>query len=264
MGNLLSKENKLFKLGLKLKQKKYREEEGKFIIEGIRFVEEGISSGDTEHVFYSQKLLQTRGFERILQKHPSTHEVTDAMLRELCDTENPQGVAAIVNKRNYDIRDLKNDFVLIADGIQDPGNMGTIIRTCDAAGLGGILVIKGSVDIYNSKTLRSTMGSIFHIPVIAKEDFESTASQLLKEGYNIYAASLDADSYIYDCSFREKTAVVIGNEANGIPEEHLELCTHRMKVPMAGTAESLNVAIAGAVIIYEGVRQRMDIKWQGH
>lgn len=264
MGNLLSKENKLYKLGLKLKQKKYREEEGKFIIEGIRFVEEGIASGDAEHVFYSQKLLQTRGSERILQKHSSTHEITDSMMKELCDTENPQGVAAIVNKRNYDIRDLKNDFILIADGIQDPGNMGTIIRTCDAAGLGGIIIIKGSVDIFNSKTLRSTMGSIFHIPVIVKEDFEGIASELLKEGYNIYAASLDTDNYIYDCSFKEKTAVVIGNEANGIPEEHLELCTQMMKIPMSGTAESLNAAIAGAVIIYEGVRQRMDTKWQGH
>ncbi len=264
MGNILSKENKLFKLGLKLKQKKYREEEGKFIIEGIRFVEEGIQSGDVEHILYSQKLLQTRGFERILEKHPSIHEVSDAMLKELCDTENPQGVAAIINKRNYDIRDVKNDFILIADGIQDPGNMGTLIRTCDAAGLGGIIVIKGSVDIYNSKTLRSTMGSIFHIPVILYEDFESLALELSTEGYNIYGTSLDSESYIYECNFKEKTAVVIGNEANGIPISHLRLCTHRVKIPMSDRAESLNAAVAGAVIIYEGVRQRMDTKWQGH
>lgn len=258
MMNMLSKDNKLVKLGLKLKQKKYRDEEGKFLIEGIRFVEEGITAGDVEHIFYSQKLFESHGYERILDKHFSTHEVSDAVLKELCDTENPQGVAAIVNKRLWDVNSIKNNFILIADGIQDPGNMGTIIRTCDAAGVGAVAVIKGSVDIYNSKTLRSTMGSIFHIPVIVYEDFKSFAEKLTASGYNIYAASLDTESYIYDWDFREKTAVVIGNEANGIPGEHIDICTHRVKIPIVGTAESLNAAVAGAIIIYEAVRQRMD------
>lgn len=257
MMNMLSKDNKLVKLGLKLKQKKYRDEENKFIIEGIRFVEEGIISGDVEHIFYSSKLLEKRGYERILDKHFNAYEVSDAVLKELCDTENPQGIAAIVNKRQWNVESIKNDFILIADGVQDPGNMGTIIRTCDAAGVGAVAVIKGSVDIYNPKTLRSTMGSIFHIPVIIYEDFKSLAEELSLTGYNIYAASLESENYIYDCNFREKTAVVIGNEANGIPSEHIEMCTHKIKIPIVGTAESLNAAVAGAVIIYEVVRQRM-------
>lgn len=264
MMSILSKDNKLIKGAQKLKQKKYREEENRFIIEGIRFVEEGIMAGDIEHIFYSQKLLEAKGSERILNKHSSIHEVSDAVLKELCDTENPQGVAAVVNKRFWNIVDIKNNFIVIADGVQDPGNMGTIIRTCDAAGLGAVIVIKGSVDIYNSKTLRSTMGSIFHIPVIVYDDFKNIAEELSSDGYNIYGASLDTESYIYDCNFRDKTAVVIGNEANGIPEEHLKFCTHRIKIPMAGTAESLNAAVAGAVIIYEGVRQRMNTPWPGH
>jgi TrmH family RNA methyltransferase len=136
--------------------------------------------------------------------------------------------------------------------------MGTIIRTCDAAGAGAVAVIKGSVDIYNAKTLRSTMGSIFHIPVIIYDDFKSIAEELSQSGYNIYAASLDTQSYIYDSDFKEKTAVVIGNEANGIPMEHMQMCTHKIKIPIVGTAESLNAAVAGAVIIYEVVRQRME------
>ena len=255
---MLSKDNKLVKLGLKLKKKKYRDEENKFIIEGIRFVEEGIIAGDVEHIFYSQKLLENRGHERILDKHFSVHEVSDAQLKELCDTENPQGVVAIVNKRHWNFDSIKNDFIIIADGVQDPGNMGTIIRTCDAAGVGAVAIIKGSVDIYNPKTLRSTMGSIFHIPVIVYEDFKSLAEELSLAGYNIYAASLDTESYIYNCNFKEKTAVVIGNEANGIPGEHFEMCTHKIKIPIVGTAESLNAAVAGAIIIYEVVRQRMD------
>lgn len=261
---MLSKDNRLIKLALKLKQKKYREEENKFIIEGIRFVEEGISAGDALHIFYSQKLLETRGYERILDKHSSIHEVSDSVLKEICDTENPQGVAAIVNKSSWNFQSIKNDFLVIVDGVQDPGNMGTIIRTCDAAGVGGVIVIKGSVDIYNSKTLRSTMGSIFHIPIILAEDFRSMSEELSLNGYNIYASSLDTESFIYDCNFKDKTAIVIGNEANGIPDEHMNLCTHKIKIPMAGTAESLNAAIAGAVIIYEGVRQRMTASWPGH
>lgn len=256
MMNILSRDNKLIKSALKLKQKKYRDEENKFIIEGIRFVEEGIRTGNIEHIFYSQKLLETRGCERILGKHSSIYEVSDAQLKELCDTENPQGVAAIVNKRKWDIEDIKNDFFVICDGIQDPGNMGTIIRTCDAAGVGAVGIIKGSVDIYNPKTLRSTMGSIFHLPVIIYDDFKNLAEKLSSKGFSIYGASLDTESYIYECNFKEKTAVVIGNEANGIPEEHIKLCTHRVKIPMSGSAESLNAAAAGAVIIYEVVRQR--------
>jgi TrmH family RNA methyltransferase len=254
---MISKDNKIVKLGLKLKQKKYRDEESKFIIEGIRFVEEGILAGDVEHIFYSQKLFETRGFDRILGSKLNAYEVSDAVLNELCDTENPQGVAAIVNKKLWNTGNIKNDFIIIADGIQDPGNMGTIIRTCDAAGVGAIAVIKGSVDIYNPKTLRATMGSIFHLPVIIYEDFKNLAEELSKVGYNIYAASLDTEYYIYDCNFKEKTAVVIGNEANGIPMEHMQMCTHKIKIPIVGTAESLNAAIAGAVIIYEVVRQRM-------
>lgn len=264
MMNMLSRDNKLIKLAVKLKQKKYRDEENKFIIEGIRFVEEGIKAGDIEHIFYSQKLLETRGSERILGMHSSIHEVSDAVLKELCDTENPQGVAAIANKRKWHIEDIKNGFFVICDGVQDPGNMGTIIRTCDAAGVGAVGIIRGSVDMYNPKTLRSTMGSIFHLPVIMYENFETIAEDLLSKGYNLYGASLNTESYIYDCNFKDKTAVVIGNEANGIPEKHMDMCTHRVKIPMAGTAESLNAAVASAVIIYEVVRQRLNTPWPGH
>lgn len=260
---MLSRDNRLVKFGLKLKQKKCREEENKFLIEGIRFVEEGIQSGDVECVFYSQKLLETRGSDRILGMHHSMHEVSDSVLKELCDTENPQGVAAVVKKRSWRMDSIKNDFIVIADGVQDPGNMGTIIRTCDAAGVGAVAVVKGSVDIYNPKTLRSTMGSIFHMPVIVYEDFESLAGELSMVGYNMYAASLDTESYIYNCDFKEKTAVVIGNEANGIPDQHMKLCTHKVKIPIMGTAESLNAGVAAAVIIYEAVRQRMNHSLEG-
>lgn len=254
---MLSRDNKHVKDALKLKQKKFREEEGKFIAEGIRFVEEAIKEGLVQYVLYSDKLYSTKGNERILDSEVSKYEVSADIMKELCDTENPQGVAAVVSKPEWDVDKITNNFIVIADGVQDPGNLGTIIRTSDAAGAGAVAVVKGTVDVYNSKTLRSTMGSIFHVPILFYDDFEELANLLKGKGYKIYSTSLDAEGYIYDCDFTENTAIVIGNEANGIPEEHLKLSTHLIKIPMPGNSESLNAAVAGAITIYEVVRQRL-------
>lgn len=253
---MLSRDNKHIKLALKLKQRKYREQEGKYIVEGIRFVEEAVREGIADFMLYSKKLFSTSDPERALAIEGDKFEIEDELLKELCGTENPQGILAVISKNNYDFKDIKNDFLVIADGIQDPGNLGTIIRTADAAGAGGVIITKGTVDVYNDKTLRSTMGSIFHIPVIFSEDFEELTISLKNMGYNIYAASLEESKNIYDCDFKAKTAIIIGNEANGIPEEHMGFVTHRIKIPMPGRAESLNAASASAVIIYEVLRQR--------
>lgn len=257
MLKMLSKENKIVKNALKLKQKKYRDSENKFIVEGIRFVEEAIKEKMVEHIFISSKLYETGGNERILQNDLDIFEVDNFILKELCDTENPQGVVAIVKKPSFSLSDIKGNLIVIVDGVQDPGNLGTIIRTGDAAGVSGIFIIKGSVDLYNSKTLRSTMGSIFHIPVIFYDEFVDAISDLKKEGYNIYASSLDSSNSIYECNFKVSTAFVIGNEANGIPSEHILMCNNRVKIPMPGRAESLNAGVACGVMVYEALRQRL-------
>lgn len=254
---MLSRDNKLIKDTLKLKQKKYREKESLFLIEGIRFIEEAIKNGSVRYLLYSSKIYETHGYGRVLDAPVEKHEISDDVLKEISDTENPQGAVAVALKKTWSIDDVKNDFIIIADGIQDPGNLGTIIRTSDAAGAGAVIVLKGSVDVYNSKTLRSTMGSIFHIPVIFYDEYSEMIKDLKDRGYEIYAASLNADGYIYDFDFKEKTGIIIGNEANGIPEGHIAYVDRRVKIPMQGGAESLNAAIAAAVIIYEVVRQRM-------
>lgn len=260
---MVSRDNKYVKLALRLKNKKFREAEGKYIIEGIRFVEEAIKENIINYILFSQKLFATSNPERAMAIDCNKYEIEDELLKELCGTENPQGILAIVSKKNYDFLDIKNDFVIIADGIQDPGNLGTIIRTADAAGAGGVIITKGTVDVYNDKTLRSTMGSIFHIPLIFAENFNELSIALKGLGYNIYAASLEGSKYIYDCNFENKTAIIIGNEANGIPAEHMEAVTQRIKIPMPGKAESLNAAAAAAVIIYEVLRQRKNY-WITH
>jgi TrmH family RNA methyltransferase len=257
MQSLLSRDNKLVKYAIKLKSKKYRDLEKKFIAEGIRFVEEAIIEGNVEYVLYSSKLLDVNGCERILNSSVQMYEVDNAVIKELCETENPQGIASVVRKSEWNLKSLNQDFIVIADGIQDPGNLGTIIRTSDAAGAGAVYIIKGTVDVFNSKTLRSTMGSIFHVPIFFFDSFEEAIESLKSSGFNVYATSLESSEYIYNYNFKDKTAIVIGNEANGVPEEHIALSTYRVKIPMPGRAESLNAGIAAGVLIYEVIRQRL-------
>lgn len=255
---MVSRDNKYIKLALKLKQKKYREEEGKYLIEGIRFVEEAIKEEMVDFIIFSQRIYRNNDSDRVMNIDCIKLEIENELLKEICDTENPQGVAAVVRKKNWNFEDLGSSFVIIADGVQDPGNLGTIIRTADAGGAGAVIITKGTVDVYNDKTLRSTMGSIFHIPIIYSNDFTELANDLKNNGYELYATSLEGSEYIYDYNYENKTAVVIGNEANGIPDEHLKYITKKIKIPMPGRAESLNAATAAAVIIYEIVRQRKN------
>lgn len=255
---MISRENKSVKLALKLRTKKHRETEGRYIVEGIRFIEEAIKANVVDYILFSDKLFTTSDPERAMAIDCNKFEIEDEVLRELCGTENPQGIVAVVKKTDYDFDDIKNDFIIIADGIQDPGNLGTIIRTADAAGAGAVFITKGTVDVYNDKTLRATMGSIFHIPIIFGEDFNELSTTLKENGYNIYGTSLEGSKYIYDCDFTSKAAIVIGNEANGIPAEHMDIITQKIKIPMPGQAESLNVAAATAVVMYEVLRQRKN------
>ncbi|TDT61043.1 TrmH family RNA methyltransferase [Fonticella tunisiensis] len=254
---MLSRDNRLVKNALKLKQRKYREQQGRFLVEGIRFIEEGLKEGVVDYILYSRKLYRVNGSESILSSEVDKFEIDEPLIKELSETENPQGAVAVVRKQSYALEDIEGDFIVIADGVQDPGNLGTIIRTSDAAGASAVILIKGTVDVYNSKTLRATMGSVFHMPILHFDDFEGLCSILKNRGFNIYASSLDVEDYIYASDFKGKTAIIIGNEANGIPEEHINLATHKIKIPMQGRAESLNAASAAAIIIYEVVRQRL-------
>jgi TrmH family RNA methyltransferase len=203
--------------------------------------------------------MDVNGCERILTSGVPMHEVDSAVIKELCETENPQGVASVVRKPEWDLKALGQDFVVIADGIQDPGNLGTIIRTSDAAGVGVVYIIKGTVDVYNSKTLRSTMGSIFHVPVFFFDSFEEAFESLKSSGFNIYATSLDASEPYYSYRYDNKTVVVIGNEANGVSEGIIKCADRLIKIPMRGKAESLNAAVACGILLFEVTRSRSNI-----
>lgn len=252
-----SKENSLFKEIKKLKEKKGRNKSSQYIIEGFRLIEEAFKASLTiEYIFVNvgleEKLKEYLG--EYINKDTKLYVLKDALLKEICSTEKPQGIVAVVRMREVDLA-LEGSFYLLCDKVQDPGNLGTIIRTSHAAGVDGIILTKGTVDVYNDKAIRSTMGSLFYIPVIMDDEKFTITKSLINKGFSLLSTSLDGDKDFYNEDLKGKMIISVGNEGNGVSEEIYELSDKKVKIPMPGGAESLNVAIATSIILYEKVRQ---------
>lgn len=259
METIQSKDNSLIKEVKKLKDKKYRNESNKFLIEGFRFVGEALQSDfEVTLVFVSESALEKWNDFNIrgkISKDTRVYLVSDQVLKLISSTDTPQGIVAVVNNKDIKVED-KQGFYILVDKVQDPGNMGTIIRTAHAAGALGIIIIKGTVDIYNEKTLRSTMGSIFYVPIIYDNNLESI--EILKNsGFKLVVSSLDTDKNFYDVDLKNKSIIVVGNEGNGVSSELMEMADVKAKIPMPGGAESLNVSIAASIMMFEAVRQKL-------
>ncbi|MBU3189890.1 RNA methyltransferase [Clostridium bowmanii] len=258
MEYILSKDNLLIKDIKKLKEKKHRISSDMFLVEGFRFVEEALESDfEVIHIFISARgefKYEDSSLKNKLQKNTKVYGVNDSLFKSICDTEHPQGIMAVVRNKPVEIK-YDHGFYILADKIQDPGNMGTIIRTAHAAGALGVLITKGTVDIYNEKTLRATMGSIFKIPVICDSDL-SRVQKLRDSGFKLVASSLDTEKNFYDVDLKGKVIISVGNEGNGISAEVYALCDLKIKIPMPGGAESLNAAVAASIMMYEVVRQK--------
>ena len=177
-----------------------------------------------------------------------------------CDTENPQGILAVCKKLDWDadaVLAKKTPFLLLAEELNDPGNLGTVIRTADACGADAVFLSKGSVDLYNPKVLRATMGSLFHVPVFQNIDLHALSEKMQAKQIPLYAAHLKGDRYPYALPLQDACAFLIGNEARGLSEDAAALCDAWVKIPMPGQAESLNASVAAGVLLYEVVRQRL-------
>ncbi|WP_061312684.1 TrmH family RNA methyltransferase [Clostridium botulinum] len=254
-----SKENTIYKEAKKLKDRKNRNKINKYVIEGFRLVDEAIKANlDIDYL-----ILTEIGYEKLdnyidkdkIKKH-KVYCITDTLFKELASTENPQGIIAIVKMNNKKL-DFQGVFYLFCDKVQDPGNLGTIIRTAHAAGVNGIVLSKGTVDIYNEKTIRSTMGSLFYMPIYYDDDEFSLIKSLKKDGFTLIVTSLESSKDFFKEDLKGKIILTVGNEGNGVSNEVLDLADRRVKIPMPGGAESLNVAIATSIIIYEKVRQNV-------
>lgn len=238
----------------RLKSKSSRYEEGLFIAEGISIAYEIVTSCP-ERIKY---IFVTEGTELYFDISPfECFEVTDKVMESICDTKTPQGVAVCVKmEKNTHLHPESLDFIIYLDHVQDPGNAGTIIRTADAAGAQAVILSPESVDIYNSKTVRSTMGSMFHINVFYEDEYLKTLKELKNSGFTVSAGALDAEKNIYEADFGEKSVICLGNEAHGLSDKLLMMDINKVIIPIEGKAESLNVGVAGAVFMYEIIRRR--------
>lgn len=244
-------------------QKKGRErkEQGVFVCEGIKMFEEARAFKDGRII---KAYLSERYFEE--QNQIGNHfedvpyeVVSDQVFREISETMTPQGILAIVKQPEYTLLDMIKDEearLLLLEDIRDPGNLGTMVRTAEGAGFSGIILSKGSVDMFNPKVIRSTMGAIYRVPFIYSENFLDTLADLKKKQVSIYAAHLEGACDYDAISYEKKTAILIGNEANGLSDESAAIASRCIKIPMEGNVESLNAGVAAAILMYEVYRQK--------
>lgn len=243
------------------KKKKCRKEEGVFLTEGSRMAEE--TPGDLlEEIYVSESFLKKQAglVEELKRSSKAEVEVfSDKVFDYVSDTQTPQGILCVVKSPSYSWEEVvKGDcpHLLILEGIQDPGNLGTIFRTAEGAGVSGIILDEGCVDLFSPKTTRSTMGSIFRMPFIQVEGLTQTLEKLKKRGICLYAAHLEGSESYCRQDFRKPCGFLLGNEGNGLKEETADMADVCIKIPMQGQVESLNVGIATAILTFEARRQR--------
>ncbi len=261
MQSISSKENELIKHIKKLKDKKERDMSNEYVIEGIKLIQEAIQENvNIKQIIVCDDCDKTESMPKDLMYEIAKYDciyVTKKIFKYISEVQEPQGILAVIEKNNLDREiDYSQDIIVALDDIQDPGNLGTILRTVDSIGLTQILVSKGTADSYNPKVVRSTMGAIFRINIIESDNLSSTIKEIKKHKFKVLATSLDTKESIYDIDYK-KTAIVIGNEANGVSKEVLDISDKKIKIPMLGKTESLNAAVATAVVLYEYVRQKL-------
>ncbi len=232
---ITSKENEQIKQIRKLKDKKFRDEQGLYIIEGVKTINEAIEEdANIETIVICDDCEKQGALDQKLLYEVARYNliyVNEKVFNYITEVMNPQGILAVVSKKEKKKINYNEDIIVVLDNIQDPGNLGTIIRTLDSAGIKQIILSKGTVDVYSSKVVRSTMGAIFRINIIESEDLKDTIKTMQKHGYEVMATSLQGAKSIYDVEYK-KVAIVIGNEANGVSKEILELSNQNIKIPM--------------------------------
>ena len=239
------------------KKGKLRNEEGVFLAEGLRMFEETpperIRKAYVSETFFKKQ-------RALLDKKGVLVEIlADSVFERVSATMTPQGVLCVVNRQEGTLQDILgtgSPFLIVLDNLQDPGNLGTILRTAEGAGVTGILMSRDCVDIYNPKVIRSTMGSIYRMPFLYVEDLEAVLKELKTYGITTYAAHLEGANFYDEEDYRSGCAFLIGNEGNGLRDEITACADRKIKIPMHGRVESLNAAMAAGILMYEACRQR--------
>ena len=231
-----------------LKDRKGRKELGCFLVEGRKMVEEAIASA-----FQVEAVLadDARLAEFPLPAGIPVYTMPAHVLAAVCDTKTPQGIAAVVRMAEVE---LHGPRLVAMDGVQDPGNVGTIIRTADAAGFDGVILSAQCADVFSPKVLRATMGSIFRMGIRVTDDLPGMLSRMVQEGASVVSSQLDGEPFYQRSPLNDRFVLVIGSEGNGVTDEVKATATHRVRLPMRGGAESLNAAVAAGIMMYELTR----------
>lgn len=258
---ITSKENEQIKQIRKLKDKKYRDETGLYMVEGIKTVNEAIAEeADIQLIVICDESNEQGELKQKMLYEVAKYNiiyVSQKVFEYISQVMHPQGILALIKKKEQSQINYKDDVIVVLDNVQDPGNLGTIIRTVDSVGISQIVLSEGTADAYSPKVVRSTMSGIFRVNVIEVANLLETLKEMKQHGYKLIATSLDTSKSIYDISY-QKSVIIVGNEANGVSKEVLKLADEKVKIPMLGKTESLNVAVATGVVLYEAVRQKLE------
>jgi len=262
---ITSTKNPLVKEIKSLHKKKGRVKNSAFIIEGIKIINEALENNyPLEKIIYTDKLFDNNDGEKLLNRIKDKYElvyVSDNVFNEISDTETPQGILAVAQLK-YKVADEislnNNPFLLYLDEVQDPGNMGTIIRTADAFNVDGVIISEGCADPYNPKVVRATMGSIFRTPLFFASKGLDTLIKLKDKGIKIYSSSLEGSIPIYKADYSGGLVLVIGNESKGVSRDIQLMSDILIKIPMPGKAESLNAGVAASIMMYEITKHRSE------
>ena len=241
------------------RKSKARKEDGVFIVEGSKMFLEA-PRDRIRNIYVSESFFA--GEECQQKMNEIGYEVVpEDTFKKISDTMTPQGILCVMERMEYSLEELlkkENPTLMVLEDLQDPGNLGTIMRTGEGAGIDGVILSKGCVDIYNPKTIRSTMGSLYRVPFIYVEELSDVILRLKDRGVHFYAAHLKGQKFYDELDFSKEggTAFLIGNEGNGLKTETADLADSYLKIPMEGQVESLNAAIASSILMYEAYRQR--------
>ena len=247
------------------KKAKYRTETGLFVVEGPKMAAELPDDRIqqvyvTEHFLEEEKKKADHALYQKLKQLKCVETVTDEVLKAMSDTQTPQGILVLAKQYHYGLKDLLSQpgaaHFIVLERLQDPGNLGTMMRTAEGAGMTALVLTKNCVDLFNPKVVRSTMGALFRVPFYLCDNLTDEIDELKKEGFTTYAAHLKGDRDYTEPDYNGKAAIVIGNEARGITEETANKTDALVKIPMEGELESLNAAVSAALFMYEIHRKR--------
>jgi TrmH family RNA methyltransferase len=248
-----------------LKQARHRDARGEYFVEGVRLMEEALRRPSAlRKVVYSPRVEESpRGMDLLSNARRATGHAewlyaSDEVLGSISDTQSHQGILAVLAKEEHGWEDLtgREGVILLLWELQDPGNLGTIFRAAEAGGSAGLVLSRGSVDPYSPKVLRASMGSLFRLPFLADQDLPSRMESLRKKGRRVWAAAGSGGTSLWKADLSGPSAVILGQEAGGIPEELLKAADGVLTIPMVPPTESLNVALAAGLVVYEAFRQK--------